>query len=63
MKSKSVYGIDPIEHHLKDAIELNRKIELSPRRGHDIDKSLTSIDIASSPSLGVVSKEIPHPLK
>jgi hypothetical protein len=55
--------IDPIEHHLKDAIELNREIEWSPRCGYNIDKSLTSIDIALSPNLGVVSKESAHPLK
>ena len=31
--------------------------------GRNIDALLTSIDIASSPNLGVVSKESPHPLK
>jgi len=63
IKSNSDYRIDPIEHHLKDAIELNREIELSPRCGRNIDTSLTSIDLALSPNLGVVSKEIPHPFK
>ena len=48
---------------MKDAIELNREIELSPRCGRNIDTSLTSIDLALSPNLGVVSKEIPHPFK
>ena len=36
---------------------------MSLRCGRNIDASLTSIDIALSPSLGVVSKENPHPLK
>jgi hypothetical protein len=48
---------------LKDAIELNREIELPPRCGCHIDTSLTSIDIALGPNLGVVSKESPHELK
>ena len=63
IKSNSDYRIDPIEHLLKDAIELNRKIKLYPRCGRNIDTSLTSIDIASSPNLGVAGKESPHPLK
>jgi hypothetical protein len=63
IKSNSDYQIDPIDHHLKDAIELNREIELSLRCGRNIEASLTSIDIALSPNLGDVSKESPHPLK
>jgi len=63
IKSNSDYRIDPIEHHLKDAIKLNREIELSLRCGRNISTSLTSIDIARSPNLGVVSKDNPHPLK
>jgi hypothetical protein len=31
IKLISDYRIDPIEHHLKDAINLNREIELSLR--------------------------------
>ena len=63
IKTNSDYRIDSIEHHLKDAINLNREIELSLRCGRNIDTSQTSIDIALSPNLGDVSKEIPHPLK
>jgi hypothetical protein len=60
----SDYRIDPIEHHLKDAINLNRGNELSLRCGRNIDASLTSFDIALSPNfLGVVSKLSSHPLK
>jgi hypothetical protein len=61
--SNSDYRNDPIEHHLKDAIILNRENELSLRCGRNIDASLTSIDIALSPTSGVVSKENPHSLK
>ena len=63
IKSNSDYRIDPIEHNLKDAIILNRENELSLICGWNIDASLTSIDIALSPNLGVVSKESPHPFK
>jgi hypothetical protein len=63
IKSNSDDRIDPIEHHFKDAIILNRENDLSLRCGRYIDASLTSIDIASSPNLGVVSKDSPHPLK
>ena len=62
MKSNTDYRIDPIEHHLKYAINLNWEIELSPWCGRNIDTSLTSIDIASSPNLGNVSKESQHSL-
>ena len=48
---------------MEDAIVLNRENELSLRCGRNIDASLTSIDKALSPNLGVVSKENPHPLK
>ena len=48
---------------MKDAIILNRENELSLICGWNIDASLTSIDIALSPNLGVVSKESPHLLK
>jgi len=44
-------------------MELNREIESSLRCGHNIDTSLTSIDIALNPNLGAISKESPHPLK
>ena len=50
-------------HHLKDAIVLNRENELSLRCGRNIDASLTSIDRAFSPNLGVVRTENPHHLK
>ena len=63
IKLNSDYRIDSIEHHLKDAIDLNRKNELSLRCGRNIDASLTSTDIALTPNLGVVSKENPHLLK
>ena len=63
IKSNSDYRIDPIEHHLKDAIESNREIELSLRCARNIDISPTSIDIALSPNLEVVSKKTPNPLK
>ncbi len=63
IKSNSDYRIDSIEHHLKGAIFWNRKNGLSLRCGRNIDASLTSIDRALSPNLGVVSKENPHPLK
>ena len=63
IKSNSDYRNDPIEHHSKDAIKLNREIKLSLRCGRNIDTSLTSIDIAMRPNLWVVSKESPHPLK
>jgi len=36
---------------------------LSLRCGRNIEASLPNIDIASSPNLGAVSKESPHPLK
>ncbi len=48
---------------MEDAIFLSRENELSLRCGRNIDTSLTSIDRALSPNLGVVSKENPHPLK
>ncbi len=48
---------------MEDGIVLNRENELSLRCGRNIDASLTSIDRALSPNLGVVSKENPHPLK
>jgi hypothetical protein len=48
---------------LEDAIVLNRENELSMRCGRNIDASLTSIDRALSPNLGIVSKENPHSLK
>ena len=63
IKSNYDYLIDPIEHHLKDAIILNWENDLSLRCCRDIDASLTGIDKALSPNLGVVSKENPHPLK
>ena len=63
IKSNFDCRIDPIEHHLKDAINLNREIELFLRCGRNIDTPLTSIDISFSPNLVVVSKESPHPLK
>jgi hypothetical protein len=62
IKSNSDDRIDSIEHHLEDAIVLNRENELSLRCGRNIDVSLTSIDRALSPNLGVVSKENPHSL-
>jgi len=42
---------------------MNRENELSLRCGRNIEASLTNIDLASSPNLGAVSKESPHPLK
>ena len=63
IKSKSDYRINSIGHHLEDANFLNRENELSLRCCRNIDASLTSIDRASSPNLGAVSKENPHPLK
>ena len=48
---------------MKDEIKLSRNNELSLRCGRNIDTSLTIIDIALSPNLGVVSKESSHPLK
>jgi hypothetical protein len=63
IKSNSDYRIDSIEHHLEDAVVMNRENELSLRCGRNIDASLTSIDRALSPNLEVVSKENPHPLK
>jgi hypothetical protein len=63
IKSNSDYRIDSIKHHLKYAIVLNRENEISLRCGRNIDASLTSIDRALSPNLGVASKENPHPLK
>jgi len=63
IKSNSDYRINPIEHHLKDAIRLDRENESSLRCGRNIDASLTSIDISLSLNLGDVSKESPHPLK
>ena len=56
IKSNSDYRINSIEHHLEDAIVWNRENELSRRCGRNIDASLTSIDRALSPNLGVVSK-------
>jgi len=63
IKLISDYRIDSIEHHLEDAIILNRENELSLKCRRNIDASLTSIDRASNPNLGAVSKENPHPLK
>jgi len=64
IKSNYDYRIDPIEHHLKDAINLNLENELSLIRcGRNIDTSPIIIDIALSPNLGAVSNECPHPLK
>ena len=48
---------------MKYAIDLSRENELSLKCGRNSDASLTSIDIALSPNLGVVSKKNPHPLK
>ena len=59
----SDYRINPIEHHLKDAIELNQDIESSLRFSRKFDTSLTIIDIALSHDLGVVNKESSHLLK
>ncbi len=59
----SDYQIASTKHQLIDAIDLNREVELSPKCGRNIDASLTSIDIALSPNLGVVSKESSHPLR
>ena len=63
IKSNSDYRIDPIEHHLKNTLILNRENELFLRCDRNIDASQTSIDITGSPNLGVISKESPHPLK
>jgi hypothetical protein len=63
IKSNSDYRIDPIKHHLKDAIVLNRENELTLRCGRNIDASLNSIDRALSPNLGFLGKEHQHPFK
>jgi len=55
IKLNSDYPIDKIEHHLKDAFELNKKI------GRNIDTSLTNIE-TWTPNLGSVSKEVSIPL-
>ena len=47
IKTNSDYQVDPIEHHLKDVVILNRENELSLRCGRNIDASLTSIDIVN----------------
>ena len=57
IESNYDYRIDPIEHYL------NRESELSLSCGRNIDKSLTSTDIALSSNLGVVNKESSHHLK
>ena len=62
IKSNYDYRIGPIEHHCKDAMELNQEIKLSLRCDRNIDTSLTGIDIALSPNLGDVNKESPYPL-
>ena len=51
IKLNSDYPIDKIEHHLKDAFELNKNI------GCNIDKSITIIE-ALTPNLGTVSNEV-----
>jgi hypothetical protein len=50
------------KHHLKNAIELNREVEISPKCDLNIVTSLTSIE-ALSPDLGAVSEGSSHPLK
>ena len=54
-KLNSDYLIDSIEHHLKDAFELNKNI------GCNIDTSRTSIEALTS-NLGIVSKDVSIPL-
>ena len=56
------YQIVSNKHHLKDAIELNREVELSPKYDLNIVTSLTSIE-ALSPNLGAVSEGSSHPLR
>ena len=55
IKLNSDYPIGSIEHHLKDAFELNRNIDCN------IDTSLASIE-ELTPNLGTVSKEVSIPL-
>jgi hypothetical protein len=63
IKLISDYLVGSIEHHLNDPFVLNREVELPPQTGCNIDTSITSIESAPSPNLGVVSKEVPHSKK
>ena len=53
--------IDSTKHHLNDAFVIRRGLDLNSLNGCVLERTLnTSIDNTSSPSLGIVGKEIPR---
>ena len=60
VKLDSDFRAGSIEHHLNYAfVSMKWVVDLSSQVGCNIDTSLTSIDIAESPNIEVVNREVP----